>query len=349
MIVPKDRADVDGIARAFTGPMIPSWCFWWRLGSMPRLRLALDGMAFTFRTREEAEKRVRIGGTCFLVIKPSGATFGGSELCVPYLITNRHVVYSGGASVVSINRRDGSPPDILEYEPTDWVTHPDGDDLAAIIPEKYDLIPGRHRLTAIRTDWLLTPEKMRVEDIGVGDDVFMVGRFVNHQGRRENRASARFGTISMMQEDIWVKDDNRHQESFAVEMRSRTGFSGSPVSVCRVATVFGPDGRSMGVTNFFGVLGVNWGFILDEETGENTWLNGVVPAWKILSLLEAPALKQKHEKRAAELKTFASRGEVVQSFAAESDDPPATDANPNHREDFNLLVGAAARKREQED
>jgi hypothetical protein len=29
--------------------------------------------------------------------------------------------------------------------------------------------------------------------------------------------------------------------------------------------------------------------------------------------------------------------------------PPASDANPKHREDFNSLVNAAAQKREQED
>ena len=28
---------------------------------------------------------------------------------------------------------------------------------------------------------------------------------------------------------------------------------------------------------------------------ENTWLNGVVPAWKILEMLELPELKEHHE------------------------------------------------------
>jgi hypothetical protein len=334
--------------QAVAGPVYPTYAFWGR--EMPRVHSdILDGAAFTFRTRQEAEKRLAMGGTCFLVVKPIKDHLD-QPIAIPYLVTNRHVVFASGASVVSLNRLDGGAPDILEYEPTDWVPHPGGDDLAAIIPNIGELRIDRHKLRPVKTTELLTPDRIKQSDIGIGDDVVMVGRFVNHQGKRVNRTAIRFGNISMMTEDIWVQADRRYQESFAVEMRSRTGFSGSPVVVYRSGTVQ-QDGKAFTAVNFFGLLGVNWGYILDE-TGENTFLNGVVPAWKIFELLEAPALKDKHEelekKIIADMKKGPSSG-AVQAFASGASSPPATDANPTHREDFTNLLNAAAQKPAQED
>ena len=93
----------------------------------------------------------------------------------------------------------------------------------------------------------------------------------------------------MMAEPITNPAIGKDQESFAVEMRSRTGFSGSPVMVYRTPLSSIEDGLKY--VKFTGLLGVNWGYILDEETQENTWLNGVVPAWKILEMLDMPAVK----------------------------------------------------------
>jgi hypothetical protein len=320
----------------------------------------VDGAVFLFRTRQEAEQRARIGGTGFLVtkeIRGSKEAFG-QRLFVPYLVSCRHVVFGGAASVVSINRRDERPPDIFEFEPTDWTEHPAGDDVIAICMQGH-MRPTEHRYATIESQWLLTPEYMQTVDVGIGDEVFMIGRFINHQGQKENRASARFGSISMMLENIWVKQDRRHQESFAVEMRSRTGFSGAPVAVYRTPATTLADVKH---GDFWSILGVNWGYILDEQ-GENTWLNGVVPAWKVIDLLEHTDLKKQHEKYEHEFhqKVADYEGEmaklkgkpkgssgVEQAFAGESD-LDANEKNPTHREDFMRLVGAAARKPEPKD
>jgi hypothetical protein len=338
-----------GFQLGFAGPLLGSEYLASRGTTLPRLpNHLMDGAAFLFRTKEEAKKRARIGGTAFLVtkeIKGSKEAYGRS-LFIPYFISCRHVVFSGGASVVSINRRDGGKPDILEFEPTDWVEHPKGDDVVAICAQGH-VKPMEHRYASIENTWLLTPEVMDHYEMGVGDEVFMIGRFINHQGQKENRASARFGSISMMLEDIWVKNDNRFQEGFSVEMRSRTGFSGSPVAVYRTpSTVL----ANVKVPDFWAILGINWGYVLDENS-ENTWLNGVVPAWKIIDLLEFTDLKKQHEqherafhKRVADHKRSSG---IEQAFAGEPD-LPANDANPTHREDFTRLVGAAARKPPQE-
>ena len=101
----------------------------------------------------------------------------------------------------------------------------------------------------------------------------MIGRFLNHQGTKETITPAhRFGNISVMPEPIWNTCINADQLSFAVEMRSRTGFSGSVVAAYR-----GPNNSIFNVpaeiNTFLWVIGVNWGHILERDTGENTWFS----------------------------------------------------------------------------
>ena len=134
-------------------------------------------------------------------------------------------------------------------------------------------------------------------------------------------------------------------------MRSRTGFSGSVVASYRTAfaNIFGVDAEKH---DFLYVIGVNWGYIIEKDTGENTWLNGVVPAWKILELMEVPALRDKHDKATADLKKWQENlrdGAAVPAAASDEGHPPSNDANPNHREDFNSLLNAAVRTREPKD
>jgi hypothetical protein len=338
---------------AFAGPVFPG-CYFHasraqpRIKSMPRISdYMLDGIVFLYRTEDEARRRVKLGGTGFVLTIPlkGSEELTGHLLYVPYLVTNRHVVFGGGASVVSINRRDGAAPDVFPFEPTDWIEHPKGDDLAAI-----SLFPfadtSIHMTAHIPHASLLTRKGFTELMIGVGDEVFMIGRFINHQGKHNNRPAVRFGSISMGVEDIWVKKDNRFQESIAVEMRSRTGFSGSPVAVYRMKNNILSREIPEEYSEFWALLGVNWGYILDED-GENTWLNGVVPSWKVRELFEVPALKDKQREIEEDFraKYTQSSGSAAQSFADEA----ASDANPNHREDFNSLLGAAVRKRELKD
>jgi hypothetical protein len=167
---------------------------------VPRIPdVLLDGAAFLFQTKAAAEKRARSGGTAFLVSKPIAGSqeTTGQELYIPYLVSCRHVVFSAGASIVSVNRWDGGVPDIIETEPTDWVEHPAGDDVVAMCA-MHLIRPSRHRLSHIQLGSIITDAGITRLDIGVGDETVMVGRFVNHQGQTTNRAAARFGPISIM-------------------------------------------------------------------------------------------------------------------------------------------------------
>lgn len=316
---------------------------------MPRISDWLPhAVVFLYRTEEEAKRRARIGGSGFIVTQwiPGSAEIAGRPLAIPYAVSNRHVVFNGGASVISINRRDGAAPDVIALEPTDWVEHPGGDDVVATCLFQLTQ-PDTHLTSHIGADNLLTREGAAKFQVGIGDDVFMIGRFVNHQGRATNQPATRFGTISMGIEDIWVNELNRWQESYAVEMRSRTGFSGSPVAVYRTPTsVLTPD-IPENLSSFWGLLGINWGYILDED-GENTWLNGVVPAWKILEVLDVPKLKKRQEEVVAEFHERFAPGGSTTAFASD-EQSSAEGESPTHKEDFKRLLNEAARKREPKD
>lgn len=299
--------DPEAVSLGFSGPLAPrSWLrdrhavpgqfadlLDSRACAMPRIPdNFLDNVAFLYRTEEEARTRTRLGGSAFFV----GREIVGAELLwgeqrhVPYLISNRHVVFDGSACVASINSRSGDETTVLDLDQNDWHAHPTAD-LCAIAPG--DVVDfSQQQIQFIPQRQFITPKQIAEMQLGIGDDVFMVGRFVNHQGHKRNRPALRFGNISMMLEDIPVKDPNgrgRMEQSFAVEMRSRTGFSGSPVSLYRTPnSVLIPD-VSAKHKNVIRLLGVNYGYIKDE-TGENTYLNGVIPAWKIMELWNLPAL-----------------------------------------------------------
>jgi hypothetical protein len=309
---------------------------------MPRIPEDLArSVAFLYPSRAAAEDNVKRGGTCFLMGKPVEGysdSNGGTSYFI-YAVTNFHVAWSAGASVLRLNRRDGRKH-ILDLASSDWVPHPDGDDLAvAFLSGRLGGLDSVDRaidhLRFVETDRLLTEETMRRCSIGVGDDVFMIGRFLNHQGTKDTITPAvRFGSISVMPEPIWNTTINADQLSFAVEMRSRTGFSGSPVAAYRT-----PLNRIFNVPaeqhEFLWVIGVNWGHILEKDTGENTWLNGVIPAWKILELLEVPALRDNHDKATDDLKKWRdslSDGHAVPAAASAEEVSPAGAVEPNHRD-----------------
>jgi hypothetical protein len=332
-----------GAIRGFEGPLAPKGCLFGRgiydtislvgftrgyKSEMPRIPDSMmDGAAFQYRTVQEAESRARVGGSSFLVgrlLKGSEEAFG-KPLHLPYLVSNSHVVFEGSACVASVNRKDGGEPAVWDIDQNDWQPHPGGDDLAvACVAGHMD--SKIHKFSFVEEEHIITPDYIAKNHIGVGDEVFMIGRFVNLQGERTNRTSVRFGSISMMLDMHHVEDSQRLQEEFAVEMRSRTGFSGSPVTVYRIPTSVLGENPSEN-NNFWCLLGVNYGYIPDEY-GENTWLNGVIPAWKIIEILNTPALLAEQEEHEMKIKKQIKKNSGVKLSGANV--APASDENPTH-------------------
>jgi hypothetical protein len=358
-----------GCAPAVIGDLLPKWLFTRDEGcsdlidsglsfGMPRIADDLArAVAFLYPTVEAAERNERIGGAGFLAGKPIEGEndSNGFPYYLIYAVSNFHVVWSARSPVIRLSRRDGQKL-IVPLEKTDWVPHPDGDDLAVAFLSDHPAMDGAiQHLRFIETQKYLRPDQIDEYDVGLGDDVFMFGRFVNHQGDANSLVQAvRFGSVSAGPSPIWNPAINEAMPSFAVEMRSRTGFSGSPVAIYRTESN-NPFSAVLPEPRFWRLIGVNWGYILEEDTRENTWLNGVVPAWRILELLEVPTLRDKHDAMSEnfrrwkhQLKNDGATPAAVGPTKVEAA-PPANGANPNAREDFTRLLGAAVRTPEPKD
>ena len=163
---------------------------------------------------------------------------------------------------------------------------------------------AKMKFVHVGTEHFITGKRIEDMGVGAGDDVFMVGRFIGHDGKQANLPSARFGNISMMPDEPLTTPLGIEQESFLVEMRSLSGYSGSPVFVYfwpmeREMFEYDPVHYPMGPW----LLGVDWCHIQTydpvlEKNGKtavqegyvvqsNTGMAGVVPAWRLQEFLDS--------------------------------------------------------------
>ncbi len=192
---------------------------------MPRIADAyIDNAVYIYSTAEDAEIGKGIGGSGFLVHVPFPKD---KKFQQTYVITNRHVVLSTATPVIRLNRIDGSTSSLVTRQ-QDWMLHPDGDDVAVLpIP----LNRTEVRCMSIGIELFVTEKLIEDEDIGIGDDTIMVGRFIGHDGRQKNTPAVRFGNIAMMPHEKIRAATGSEQEGFLVELRSMPGYSGSAVYI----------------------------------------------------------------------------------------------------------------------
>jgi hypothetical protein len=333
--------------------------------AMPRIPDgALSQIVYLYPSVVDAENGSRTGGSGFLITLPSIVLAGRGLL---FAVTNAHVI-EAGSTVVRLNTKDGKF-DTFDFTDQDWILHPDKDDIAICCMPTLD--PNLHTFAEISPGTILKRHEIATYNIGPGDDAFVVGRFVNAQGKLRNIPSVRFGNIAQMPIEPIEQDrvfGKFQQESFLVEARSISGYSGSPVFlVLHSAQSRQQDGLRLH-TDVFRLLGIQWGYIQDYEpvrdaNGEpvnaglkvklNTGMMGVVPAWKLADLLRRDEIVA--AKRQAEDEHIRKHGLPTTSLA---DSPPSgnddlaisetADANPNHLADFTRLVDVAARKKPKE-
>ena len=217
-----------------------------------------------------------------------------------------------------LNTKDGRY-DVISANQTDWIHHPSSDDVAIFplgLSEKF-------LFSFVLDDMFISHDVISQYNIGPGDDVFIVGRFVNHEGKQRNIPSLRFGNISMMPWEP-IKHPTRGilMESFLVEARSISGYSGSPVFVYIPPFARRPERTSIN-SQAYGpwLLGIDWGHIPvkevvkekaapgedEREVPEGWWVRynagmmGVLPAWKLLELLNTDDVRISRERAEIEL------------------------------------------------
>jgi hypothetical protein len=241
-----------------------------------------QSVGFLYHSAEAAEQGEAAGGTAFVV---SVVARGEPSILV---VTNIHVAGNGCTSL----RLNSSDAGFRVLEVSDWTFHPDGDDIAVAGLE----LPSDVTTSAIQwAEVAATQTRLNELNAGVGDEVVMIGRFVAHDGRVRNAALARFGNIAMMPGEPVTDGRGMKVEAFLVEMRSLSGFSGSPAFIYMGPGTYRGDGRMMPFySETIGLIGIDTGHktmklpIRDAggaptalTADQNTGVAIVAPVWKI--------------------------------------------------------------------
>src|SRR5580704_1133515 len=300
---------------------------------MPRIRdFFTDCAVYIYRSTQEAIDGEKQGGSGFLVSVPL-VVAGKDHGSFVYAVTNHHVVRKAKTPVIRLNRIDGTT-ECITTELQHWKQHEDGDDIAVMpIGFNWDQI----KFNAISIQVFLTPQLVVDEDVGIGDDTFMVGRFISHEGRQQNAPALRFGNIAMMNKERIVSENGLAQESFLVEVRSLPGYSGSAMFLYSPCAMNDMSARRHGKSTQSTIgkkqltseemallteqmapkgpylLGIDWchlqqtSKVLEKGTGdphpdgwyvsENTGMAGVIPAWKVAELLDCLQPSAKNTKK----------------------------------------------------
>ncbi len=267
---------------------------------MPRIPTNSINVAFfMYPDRASAMTGSNSGGTGFYV----SVEYPSVRKYI-YGVTNGHV--ASGNTCIRLNTEIGQP-DCIELQDIDWEYHPKYDIAVTQLPLplKHDF----HEVVSVDTRTFITDEKIKEWDIGIGDDLFMMGRFIDGADDLKNIPVARFGNISADPIPTFHPFRKTLANSYLVDMHSRSGFSGSPVFVYRTPggnlaeTVI--TGKIDLGNNFFSLLGIHWGQF--DELWESTHPNAppnkgysgmtlVDPATGILELLDMESIKKPREK-----------------------------------------------------
>jgi hypothetical protein len=306
----------------------------------------LECVVYLYPSAQDADAGEAAGGTGFLAFVRSEVN---RDYGVAYCVTNSHVIREAGSPVIRLNTKDGGR-DVLALEQDDWIHHPDGDDLAVCLVALSN--PDYYHYSVIETDMFVTKEFMERQNMGPGDEVFMVGRFGTHEGRQRNTPVVRFGNISMMPWEPIMHGRGLTVESFLVETRSLSGFSGSPVFVYHTPHTPYPSDfpdREEGIW----LLGVDWGHLpIFENVKEknrkddvpegwvvesNSGQMAVTPAWKLQELLDTEDLAVGRKQADDELSNRRDDSPIVLDMLPESAKQPTredTTGDAFTRDDF---------------
>lgn len=185
----------------------------------------------TFLFVEEANKdsqeaKLTPLGTAFFVSK-----YLDNNTTVVYVVTARHVIYAAGNAhsvLVQFRRTDGtSKPESSSIQ--SCFTAEGHVDVAAMPIS----LPLDCDCECIPLDQFVTDEKL--DQTGIGDEVFFPGLFSEYTGDAQNIPIFRFGNLSLFPEEtvnvqLYPDDENRYPiDAYLVEAKSWGGYSGSPV------------------------------------------------------------------------------------------------------------------------
>lgn len=250
-------------------------------------------------TLDDQPQPLQYGGTAFIV----GVRMN-EKLGFAHLVTARHVAEAiePAEAVIAMNAKDGAPL-FLRTGDQKWFYHPTEKDSVdiAVLPfgsarfDEYDI-------TWIPEEAFATDKKIADFDIGLGDELVIIGLFTRFFGSTHLIPIVRTGNIAMMPRDKLPIKGFGEMEAYLAEGRSIGGLSGSPVFVRNTVNMpgvmaGGKPGQisGLGPLHLLGLMHGHWdlpvSFSKAEQTeAVNMGVSIVVPAKKILEVLYHPEL-----------------------------------------------------------
>lgn len=214
----------------------------YRIGGKPRYYLAEQPehlmrvpddikRCVMFVLYRDSEGQTLLAGTAFLIaveLQDVGVGFG-------YCVTARHILAKihlnsvDQVVILRLNRKDGTFGEV-ETPYHHWQYHPDDSTVdAAVLAWSPSL--DHYDVGAVPIENAAIQELIEVENIGIGDEVFVTGLFSNHYGEHRILPIVRTGNLALMSDErVYVKDFGEI-EAYLIESRSIGGLSGSPVFV----------------------------------------------------------------------------------------------------------------------
>ncbi len=286
-----------------------------KLVTMPRINdYVLNCVVYIYPSAEAARNAERVGGSGFIAGVRSKKY---PHLGHPYFVTASHVINQitaeGGIPVLRVNRKDGGV-DYMEAEQKHWTQHPTSD--LAVLPVTVFTLKEYQIDFFLMEDMFLNKKRQKDFDIGVGDDIFIVGRFQAADGKEQNTPTLRFGNISRMPVEPVIFKSGLKLEAYLVECHSISAFSGCPVFVRIMPYVPRPDSEVLTTLSATLLLGIGVGHLRLPEVVKrknderdkweedpklkvlaNSAMMGVIPAWKLEELLYMDELKKQREEQ----------------------------------------------------
>jgi hypothetical protein len=251
-----------------------------------------------------ADGEILTGTAFFLILEEDGQQFG-------YLVTAAHIIEGmkskgfGDEILVKVNKNDGVTAKLTTHF-ADWRFHPNNPVIdVAVLP--IASVQGLDMLFYPAQNTVTEHVKSK-EGIGLGDEVFVVGLYTKHSGRRKNIPIVRIGNIAAMPDEPLVASRGE-MDGYLVETRSIGGISGSPVFVNLGALRARNTNIILGAGPWFYLLGLMHGrwdmkhlapimFEIDSDYLKQPLNSGiaiVVPVDKILEVINQPELAARRD------------------------------------------------------
>ncbi len=300
----------------------------------------LEAVVFLYSGRTVRESRVAAakgrkgGATGFMVGEPfiHGSTLDHHM----YVVTNRHCVEGKAITIRATVETETGPA--VAFEDTkdgEWLLSDDFDVAVHLWKS------GAETSAAHVSSSLLSHDDMRRINVGAGDEVYTIARFIHQDGGEKNHPIVHSGMVAKLPLDpIRNPHTKKDEYDFLVETYSRGGYSGSPVTlyITPEQPVLTRGRRNIGPQIL--VLGVMWGHIKtfepvidpeieddDKSTGTvvglDTMVAGVVPAWEIMNLINRPdavAQRKEWEEQMRESKKSSMRAMPQSEAVTDSED-----------------------------